>query len=163
VKAVDTSILLLALRRTAPQHVAALSLLRSLAEGRAPWGLPWPAVYEALAAATDPAAYHPPMTVAQARKDLAALLASPTLVLLSEGGRHSDVLDALLGSAAPAGAQLAGARVAALCLEHGVDELYSTDLDLMRYTGLRVTHPFLEGGAGSAARRAGVSRKPRLR
>jgi predicted nucleic acid-binding protein len=143
VKAVDASVLLLALRRTAPRHVTALSLVRSLAEGRSPWGLPWPALYEAVRAATDGALYHPPMSVAQARADLAALTSSPTLVLLSEGERHAEILDHLLSVAAPAGPMLAGARIAALCLEHGVEELYSADLDLMRYPGLRVTHPFL--------------------
>jgi predicted nucleic acid-binding protein len=116
-------------------------------------------VYEALGAATDGALYHPPMALAQARTDLAAIVSSPTVVLLSEGERHHEVLDALLAASAPAGPLLAGARIAALCLEHGVDELYSTDLDLMRFTGLRVTHPFL-GGAPAQPRR--VSKKARV-
>jgi predicted nucleic acid-binding protein len=154
VKAVDTSVLLMALRRSAPEHVTAVALLRSLAEGRSPWAMPWCAVYEALAAATDPARYHPPMTTAQARADLAALIASPSLVLLSEGERHHELLDGLLQTAAPSGPALDGARIAALCLEHGIEELYSTDLDLLRYPGVRVTHPFLPASAPAKPARA---------
>ena len=43
------------------------------------------------------------------------------------------------------GAQVHDARVAALCRQHGVRELWSADRDFSRFTGLAVVNP-LTGG-----------------
>ena len=52
--AVDTQILVFAHREDSPFHPAALAALTELAEGAAPWALPWPVVHEFLAIATHP-------------------------------------------------------------------------------------------------------------
>ena len=39
----------------------ARTLLSDLAEGRAPWAIPWPCVYEFLRLVTHPRVFHPPM------------------------------------------------------------------------------------------------------
>lgn len=146
-KAVDATILLHALHRRSPHHDVARQLLAALAQGRAPWALPWPCVYECLRLVTSARVFQPPMPPAAARRDLQALLASPSLVLLSEGDRHAEVLDGLLATSGATGALVDAARVAALCREHGVSQLFSADLDLLRFAGLAVTNPFLPGGA----------------
>ena len=48
-KALDTNVLVYASFPTSPHHHVALDVVRSLAEGIAPWALPWPCVYEYLA------------------------------------------------------------------------------------------------------------------
>lgn len=46
-----------------------------------------------------------------------------------------------------AGAQIHDARVAALCLQHGVRELWTADRDFGRFPDLKVRNPLLPGGA----------------
>ena len=44
-----------------------------------------------------------------------------------------------------AGPAVHDARIAALCLQHGVRELWSADRDFGRYPALRVVNPLLKG------------------
>ena len=141
-RAVDTSILVAALNRAHPRHDDARLLLASLAKGPAPWAIPWPCVYETIRLVTHPEVFHPPMPPERLRADLDALLAAPTLQLLGETERHAEVLRGLLAVTAVTGHLSQAAHVAALCLDHGVSELLTTDLDLLRFPGLRVVKPF---------------------
>jgi predicted nucleic acid-binding protein len=74
--------------------------------------------------------------------DLRSILASPSLVLLSETARHADVVTAGLEASNAGGNLVHDAQIAALCLEHGVSELLTGDRDFSRFPGLRVEHPF---------------------
>lgn len=141
-KAIDTTVLLFAEQRTHRHHLRAKALLEELATGATPWAIPWPCVYEFLRLVTHPRVFHPPMPLATARRDLDVILASPSLVLLGETERHADVLRALLKATPASGNHLQLAHVAALCREHGVAEILSADLDLLRFQGLRVVNPF---------------------
>jgi predicted nucleic acid-binding protein len=62
-------------------------------------------------------------------------------VLLTEGDQHRPTLRGLASKARIAGAAIHDARIAALCVQHGVRELWSADRDFGRYTGLRVVNP----------------------
>jgi predicted nucleic acid-binding protein len=74
---------------------------------------------------------------------VAAWLESPSLVLLSETGEHWDRLKPLLEAGRIAGPQVHDARVAALCLQHGVQELWSADRDFGRFPDLAVVNPLV--------------------
>ena len=50
--AVDTNILVYAHRRDSEWHEKAYRLIQSLAEGSAPWAIPWPCLHEFLAVVT---------------------------------------------------------------------------------------------------------------
>ena len=91
---------------------------------------------------THPRVYHPPAPLQVALADLRSILASPSLVLLSETARHPDVMTAVLEASSAAGNLVHDAHIAALCLEHGVSELLTADRDFSRFPGLRVAHPF---------------------
>ena len=127
---------------TSWHHVAARDLLRELAEDARPWAIPWPCVYEYLRVVTHPRVYHPPAPLRVALADLRAILASPSLVLLSETARHLDVMASVLEPLGVAGNLIHDAHIAALCLEHGVSELLTGDRDFARFPSLRVSHPF---------------------
>lgn len=157
-RALDTSILVAALHDGAAFHHEARRLLVEQAEGRTPWAIPWPCVYETLRIVTDRRLYHPPMPLEAARKDVAAILASPSLVMLAEGDRHAQALDRVLAARAGDGPMLEVARVAAICLEHAVAEVLTLDLDLMRFPGLVVRHPFRPPSGRGGARRARLTR-----
>ena len=140
--AVDTNVLVYAHRRDAEFHEPAAERVRELAEGRAPWAIPWPCLHEFLAIATHPRIYAPPSSTEQAVEQLDAWLASPTLVVLSETQEYWTTLRRLLVEGRVAGAAVHDARVAALCMAHGVRELWTLDRDFGRFPSLRVRNPF---------------------
>jgi predicted nucleic acid-binding protein len=75
-------------------------------------------------------------------EDLQEVLASPSLFLLAETGRHASVLDQTLRQAGATGNLIHDAHIVALCLEHGVSELITGDRDLSRFQGLKIINPF---------------------
>jgi uncharacterized protein len=139
--ALDTQILVFAHREDSPFHAAARAVLGELAEGTAPWALPWPVVHEFLAIVTHPRLYRPPSTQEQAFAFIEAVLASPSLRLLGEGPAHLATLKRLCQAGRIAGPVIHDARIAALCLDHKVRELWSADRDFSRCKGLRVRNP----------------------
>ena len=141
-KAVDTNVLVYAEITSSPHHQTAIAVLRSLADGRAPWAIPWPCLYEFLRVVTHPRVYHPPVPAARALEDLRAILSSPSLVLLSETSRHADMCVAVVQASGVSGNLMHPAHIAALCLEHGVSELMTGDRDFGRFAGLKVVNPF---------------------
>ena len=70
------------------------------------------------------------------------MLRSPSLALLSETERHAEVMAAVLRQSRAAGNLMHDAHIAALCVEHGVEELVTGDRDFSRFPGLRVVNPF---------------------
>jgi toxin-antitoxin system PIN domain toxin len=143
--AVDTNILVYAHRADSPFHTAADACIASLAEGAANWAIPWPCLHEFLAIVTHPRIYAPPTPVAKALGQIDAWLESPTLRLLTEAEEHWSVLRNLIAQAHIAGPKVHDARIAALCKEHGMRELWSADRDFSRFPEIRVVNPLVEG------------------
>ena len=141
--AVDTNILVYAHRADSPWHAAAAARLRGLAEGPASWGLPWPCIHEFLAIVTHPRIYAPPSTSAQASKQVRAWMESPTVVLLGETSGYWEQLHALLERGRVAGPRIHDARIAALCLLHGVRELWTADRDFSLFPELDARNPLV--------------------
>jgi len=139
--AVDTNVLVYAHRRDSEWHEPAAAAIRGLAEGHAPWAIPWPCVHEFLAIATHPAIYQPPSTMEQALRQVGAWMASPSLTLLAEGPGYAERLARVVTAARVSGARAHDARIAALCLHHGVRELWSADRDFSRFADLSVANP----------------------
>lgn len=140
--AVDTNILVYARREEAPFHREARRLLGRLAEGRAPWALAWPCVYEFLRVVTHHRVFQPPTPLDRAVEDLDSLFDSPSLTLLGEGPSHAGHLRATISAAEATGNLVHDAHIAALLREHGVRELLTVDRDFARFPGLKVRNPF---------------------
>jgi toxin-antitoxin system PIN domain toxin len=140
--AIDSNILIYAHRRDSPHHRAAADCLKKLAEGRAAWAIPWPCVHEFFSIVTQ-RIYTPPSTVDEAVGQIEEWLASPSLVLISETDRHWPELRALAATGRITGPRIHDARIAALCLQHGVRELWSADRDFSRFPGLRAINPLV--------------------
>lgn len=141
--AVDTNILVYAHREESPFHDAAFQRVAALAEGVASWAIPWPCLHEFLAIATHPRIYAPPTPLARAVDQIEAWLESPSLVVLGETGVHWSVLREVLTGGRVIGPQVHDARVAALCRQHGVRELWSADRDFGRFAGINVVNPLV--------------------
>lgn len=141
--AVDTNLLVYAHREDSEWHVPALSLVEGLAAGAAPWAVPWPCLHEFYAIVTHPRIYDPPTPAARALDQIDCWLESPSLVVLAETPGYWRRLKALLAHARIAGPQVHDARVAALCLHHGVRTLMSADRDFGRFPQLRTENPLV--------------------
>lgn len=139
--AVDTNVLVYAHRADSDWHDAAAEKLRGLAESRAAWAIPWPCLYEFFSIVTHPRIYQPPTPVSAALEQLDAWLESPSVTLLAEPTQHWPALRALLERGRIAGPLVHDARIAALCLAHGVRELWTVDRDFGRFPDLVAHNP----------------------
>ncbi len=139
--AVDTNLLVYAHRSDSPLHDMARETVGALAGGRDPWMIPWPCVHEFLAVATHPRIYKPPSTMAQALGQVDAWMESPTLMVEGDNGAAWARGRELLVAGRVAGPMVHDARVAAICLAHGVSELLTVDRDFSRFAGLTVRNP----------------------
>jgi predicted nucleic acid-binding protein len=138
--AVDTNLLVYAHRVDMPQHVAAAEAVRGLAEGRQPWAIAWPSIHEFFAVVTH-ARFRPPSPPRLALLAIQNLVASPSLHLIGEGIDHLDWLARFIGRGNVVGAMIHDARIAAICLAHGVNELWTADRDFSRFPELKTHNP----------------------
>jgi toxin-antitoxin system PIN domain toxin len=139
--AIDTNVLVYAHRQDSPWHDAARAVVSAAAEGRAPWAIPWPCLHEFLAIVTHPRIFEPPTPQDHALDQVAAWLESPSLVALGEGPSHFAALREAIETGRIVGAQVHDARVAALCVQHGVRELLTVDRDFSRFPALTTRNP----------------------
>lgn len=140
--AVDTNILVHAHRADSPWHEAATKAFSTL--GAARWAIPWPCVHEFCAVVTHPRIFDPPTPLEDALLAVESWHAS-SLQLLAETEEHWPVLAEILRQGRVVGPMVHDARVAAICLQHGVEELWSVDRDFSRFPTLRVRNPLVSG------------------
>jgi uncharacterized protein len=141
--AVDTNVLIHAHRSESKWHEAARDRVATLANSEESWAISWPCIHEFLAVVTHPGVFKPPTPLESARKQVAIWLESPSLVLLSEAPGYWEQLSSLLASGKVSGPRVHDARIAALCLFHGVNELWSADRDFGRFPDLKVRNPLV--------------------
>lgn len=139
--ALDTNILVYAHREDSAWHARAFDVVAGLAEGPAPWAIPWPCVHEFLAVVTHPRIYRPATPLAVACSQVDAWLESPSLVLLAENEAYWRVVREAVLEGHVTGPQVHDARVAALCLAHGVRELWTQDRDFGRFPAVKTVNP----------------------
>ena len=139
--ALDTNVLVYAHRSDSSWHERASEVVRTRAEGREQWAIPWPCLHEFLAIVTHPRIYDPPTPLERALDQVDAWLESPSLVLPAEGSGYWPRLRRMAAGAQATGPRVHDARVAALCLEHGVHELWTADRDFGRFPELRTRNP----------------------
>jgi toxin-antitoxin system PIN domain toxin len=136
--AVDTNVLIYAHVDSFPKHESAAAALTALAEGPAQWGIPAQCLVEFVRIVTHPRVLVTPMTVAQARAALDAVLASPTANILGPGPQHWSYLSEALEEGDARGNLAFDASIAAICTEAGVTELLTEDRDFARFAGIAV-------------------------
>lgn len=141
--AVDTNILVHAHRGESPHFEAARRALSDLVEGREVWAIPWPCVHEFVAVVTSGRGIRRPSTVEEAIRQVEAWMDAPNLELLEETADHWRAFAQILRSSGVAGGAVHDARIAALCLEHGVRELWTANRDFSRFPGLATFNPLV--------------------
>lgn len=142
--AVDTNILVHAHRQDSEFFAAANAAVATLASSTASWAIPWPCLYEFLAVVTHPRIYKTPTPVVHACDQVDAWLASPSIQVLCEDlVFYWSTLRSELEIGRITGPRVHDARVAALCLTHGVSQLLTADRDFSRFPGLVTRNPLV--------------------
>ena len=144
--AVDTNILVYAHRRESRAHLEAAAVMRALAEGEAIWALPWPCCYEFLSVVTNPRIWRDgASTPEQAWLQLAAWTDSPSNRLIGETPNFTELLERFARRPRVVGGVIHDARIAAICVAHGVEELLTRDRDFSLFPELRTRNPITVG------------------
>ena len=136
--AVDTNVLIAAHRGEHPLHAKANARLRSIAEADAPWGLPVFCIGEFFRVATHARVFTPPSSLEEALRAIGGLLASPSVRLLNPGEAYFEHLSHALKSGDARGNLAFDAQIVAVCLEHGVNRLLTSDRDFSRFKDISV-------------------------
>lgn len=137
-RAVDSNILVYAFVNDTEFHAQSAALMAQLAESPVPWALPWPCIHEFYGVVTRRSLFPRVPGGAAVRRQIDAWLSSPSLMLLSESRTHWATLSRLLSDGDVTGAAVHGAKIAAICLDHGVDEFITLDRDFSRFPQLKV-------------------------
>jgi toxin-antitoxin system PIN domain toxin len=141
--AIDSNLLVYAHRGEGGSSDRAYELMHGLSEGRQPWAIPYPCVHEFLRNVTDPRIYAEPTPLEAALHQVSIWDEIPSVRFLSEGSRHLERLSHISLTGRIRGAMIHDARIAAICLEHGVSELWTADRDFGRFPSLRTRNPLV--------------------
>lgn len=139
--AVDTNLLVYSHRSDTPFHEPAKELIEELRRSRAPWAIPWPCVHEFASIVTHPKIFKQPTPLPTAFDAIEAWQAGGNLQLLSESDGYLGKLREQTEVGQARGPLVHDARIVAICLHHGVRELWSADRDFTRFPALSVRNP----------------------
>ena len=141
--ALDTNVLVHAHRYEGEADEVAYRLVRSLAEAREPWAIPWPCVYEFFGVVTNPRIWKERASTQEAAwEQLGVWFASPSVRLLGETEGFPAILGGFLQRRRVRGPVVHDARIAAICVAHGVEKLLTRDRDFSMFPELRTEDPF---------------------
>lgn len=135
---VDTNILIYAHRRESPRHEIALRRITEIAESAAPWGLPVFCLAEFVRVVTHLRVFSPPSVLADSLEFLDQLLQSPSVRVLLPTPGYPFAFRQVCTTAAVRGNLAFDAQIAAVCSEHGIDQLLTADRDFARFAQLKV-------------------------
>jgi uncharacterized protein len=114
------------------------------AEGNGRWAIPWPCVHEFVSLTTNRKIYRPPLSAAEAFDQIAAWSESPSLTFIAETSEHLSMLAELSVKADIRGRLIHDSRIAAICLQHGVAELWAADRDFSYFPALNTRNPLID-------------------
>lgn len=139
---VDTNLLVHAHRREARWGKEAHALVTALAEGERPWAIPWPCCYEFLSVVTNRRIWkRDASTTEQAWGQFQAWAASPSNCLIGETDRFTDILGVFVQRPHVVGGVVHDARIAAICVAHGIEYLLTRDRDFSLFPELPTRDP----------------------
>jgi toxin-antitoxin system PIN domain toxin len=142
--AVDSNLLIYSHRENSEFHAGAKELIDSLRRQSAPWAIPWPCVHEFIGIVTHPGIYKPASTLSEAFAAVDAWLAAGNVHVLAESPGYLEKLRELAQAARLSGPRIHDARIAALCLHHGVRELWTADRDFSLFPKLKTRNPLVK-------------------
>lgn len=141
--AVDTNILVYTLRSELAENVAASAAMAQLIESGRSIAIPWTCVHETLNVLTNPRVFTVPTPMDLALRSLAEIAELPQTRLLAESATHLEILRTLLSRSRVVGPKIHDARIAAICIGHGVSALWTADRDFSFFPALTTRNPLV--------------------
>lgn len=141
--AIDTNLLVYSHRPEMPFHERTREVLNEAIGGAEPVCVPWPCVHEFLGVVSNPRIFKDPTPMDLALEVVGHFFENATGGFLAEGDGYLETLERVARPAHLQGAVVHDARIAALCLYHGVRVLWSTDRDFSRFPNLAVVNPLV--------------------
>lgn len=126
-----------------PQHAAALQAFSTLSSSASAWAIPWPCIHEFIAIVTGPIFKKNATPLVIALDAVDAWLSHPNCKALNESAEYFGIFSGLSQRAKTVGVAIHDARIAAICLEHGVSELWTSDRDFQSYPDLKTRNPLI--------------------
>ena len=139
--AIDVNILLYASDAKCSQHERARRFLEASAAGTELIYLAWPTVISYLRMATHPKIFSEPLSPAEARRNVEALMSLPHCRVVGEGGGFWGVWLAATDGLTVRGNFVPDAHLAALLRQHGIARLVTHDRDFRKFDFLEVIDP----------------------
>jgi uncharacterized protein len=142
--AIDTNILVYAHRGGMPSHQRCRDAVEELVRSGRVFAIPWPCAHEFIGAVTHPRKFMPPTPSSLAASYLSDFIALPQCRFIGETEHHMEFLAGLLSEQPLVfGPRVHDARIAAICLAHGVTELWTADRDFSYFPRLRTRNPLV--------------------
>ncbi len=142
--AIDTNILVYAHRFDSTVNDEAMAVVTGYVEGDERWAIPWHCCIEFLSIVTNRRLWRrsatPPLA---AWRQLEEWVSSPSLHLLSETEDFLPIFARMAANPRVTGGRVHDARIAAVCIAHGVTELLTRDRDFAHFPELRVRNPLI--------------------
>lgn len=142
--AIDTNLLVYAHRSDADFHEQAVAVLCDLAKNGTRWAIPWPCVHEFISITTHPRIYNPPTPIATALEAIEVWLQTAGCVTIGEGFGYFDTLKKRALNGNIRGPMIHDARIAAICSQNGVSELWTADRDFSRFSNIKIRNPLIQ-------------------
>lgn len=139
--AIDTNVLVYAHRFEMPRHKEALEIVNAALMSNEGVGLCWSVIHEFLATVTNPRIFPSPTPLDQAFAQIEYWRTAPNTSVLREGPHHLEILYGLCAGGDVAGGAVHDARIAAVCIENGVREIWTADRDFAKFEGLVSRNP----------------------
>jgi toxin-antitoxin system PIN domain toxin len=142
----DINLLLYAYDSDSPFHAKAAAWWRRCMSGTEPVGLPPAVVFGFLRIGTHARVFRDPMTPAEASECVRSWLVQPIVQLLESGSDHVRQVLRLLQIVGTMGNLVTDAQIAAMAIEYEA-VLHTTDVDFLRFPGLRWLNPITRTGS----------------
>jgi len=139
--AIDTNILVYAHRPHLEAHARCRAAIEDLVRSGTRFVLPWPCLHEFIGVVTNARVFSPPTPAAEAVAFLNDFAALSNCQFVGETTRHLGILAELMTTPGVTGPRVHDARIAAICLSHGVRELWTADRDFSYFPRLRTRNP----------------------
>jgi len=141
---VDTNILVYAHRKDSEWHAPAKAALDFLLSGSRTWAIPWPCIHEFYSVCTHPKIYSPPSPREPLLEMLLDWKSCHRIRFLHEGPGYLEKLARLANRARVVGPRIHDARIAAICINHGVGELWTADRHFFDFPSLKIRNPLVD-------------------
>ena len=144
--AVDTNLLVYAHQRESRVGDEAHVVMTELAGGDRAWAIPWPCCYEFLSVVTNRRIWKDEATTPDhAWRQFQTWAASPSSRMIGETDDFIEILQRFVNRPRVVGGVVHDARIAAVCVAHGVEALLTRDRDFSPFPQLPTHDPFETG------------------